>query len=369
MPATTQGTRAYAERLTRELGLAEGHFRDAGGLMVSSVGLGTYLGEPDDDTDMMYVESVQSAVALGCNVVDTAANYRYQRSERAIGAALARLFVKGRADRPEILLSTKGGYVAFDGRPPSGAAELRAFLDETFFRSGICAPEDFASRGQHCMAPGYLEHQLVQSLRNLGLDAADVYYIHNPEGQLAEVSREVFERRIRAAFELLETKVSDGLIGRYGVATWNGFRTAPAAREHLSLPRLEAIAREVGGADHHFRVIQLPYNLAMTEAYASENQTAAGGTASVLEAAADLGVTVFASASLMQARLAAGPIPELVDAFGVTNPAQAALQFVRSTPGVACALVGMSREAHVRENLGVAKLPLAPPSAVEKLFE
>ena len=37
----------------------------------------------------------------------------------------------------------------------------------------------------------------------------------------------------------------------------------------------------------------------------------------------------------------------------MTN-AQRAIQFTRSTPGVAAALVGMSRPAHVIENLRVA---------------
>jgi aryl-alcohol dehydrogenase-like predicted oxidoreductase len=34
--------------------------------------------------------------------------------------------------------------------------------------------------------------------------------------------------------------------------------------------------------------------------------------------------------------------------------AQRALQFVRSTPGITCALVGMSNLEHVQENLGTA---------------
>lgn len=369
MLATTEGTRGYAARVTEPLGIAPGHFREAGGLTVSSIGLGTYLGEPDDHTDLMYVEAVRAALALGCNVVDTAANYRFQRSERAIGVALARELERGAIGREEIVVSTKGGYVPFDGAPPRGSAELHAYLERTFFEPGICTPAEMASRGQHCMAPRYLEHQLDQSLSNLGLDAVDIYYIHNPEGQLSELPRDEVERRLRAAFEMLERKVADGRVGRYGTATWNGYRVGPRGREHLSLERLEAIAREVGGPGHHFRVVQLPFNLAMPEAYAAETQVLAGAPRTLLAAAADLGIAVYASASLMQSRLAAGPIPELVDAFGITNPAQAALQFVRSTPGIACALVGMSRESHVRENLGAARIPVAPASTIESLFE
>jgi aryl-alcohol dehydrogenase-like predicted oxidoreductase len=85
------------------------------------------------------------------------------------------------------------------------------------------------------------------------------------------------------------------------------------------------LAREVGGDAHGFHFIQLPFNLAMTEGLA------------VIEAAQRLGVTVVASASILQGR--------------VPDP-QAAIQFVRSTPGITTALVGMSRVEHVEENLG-----------------
>ena len=67
---------------------APSHFRDANGLRLSSIGVGTYLGDADDSTDADYTAAIRRAIALGCNVVDTAINYRCQRSERAIGAAI-----------------------------------------------------------------------------------------------------------------------------------------------------------------------------------------------------------------------------------------------------------------------------------------
>jgi aryl-alcohol dehydrogenase-like predicted oxidoreductase len=45
---------------------------------------------------------------------------------------------------------------------------------------------------------------------------------------------------------------------------------------------------------------------------------------------------------------------------GLETHAQRAIQFTRSTPGIAAALVGMSRRAHVVENVGVARVaPIA----------
>ena len=61
--ATPEGTARYAARLRDSV--ADGHFRDFQGLYVSSIGLGTYLGEHDRETDAQYREAVARALALG----------------------------------------------------------------------------------------------------------------------------------------------------------------------------------------------------------------------------------------------------------------------------------------------------------------
>src|SRR6059058_6229773 len=114
--ATLEGTARYRARF-REV-VADGHFRKSQDLWFSSIGAGTYLGDADDETDARYAESVVRAVELGANVIDTAANYRFQRSERAIGVALKRLCADGEHARDELLVCTKGGYLPFDGAPP-----------------------------------------------------------------------------------------------------------------------------------------------------------------------------------------------------------------------------------------------------------
>jgi aryl-alcohol dehydrogenase-like predicted oxidoreductase len=367
--ATSEGTDRYARRMAESGRAVPSHFKRAGDITVSSIGLGTYLGDADDPTDVLYAEAVAEAVALGCNVIDTAINYRFQRSERSIGAALAKLFTTDVIRRDEVMVSTKGGYVPFDGEPPQSASDVRAYLETTFFEPGVCTPGEMAARGQHCMAPRYLAHQLDRSLANLALDAVDVYYIHNPEGQLPEVGRAEFDRRIRAAFELLESKAADGKIGSYGTATWSGFRAEPNRSEYLSLATLERLAREVGGPDHHFRVVQLPYSLAMPEAYAFANQLSGTDHTSMLEAAADLGIAVYCSGTLMQSRLAGTAPVDVGAALGFTDGALCAIQFSRSTPGVASSLVGMKRVAHVRSNLALATVEPGSAESVESLFE
>lgn len=361
--ATLEGTARYRARLDDHA--ARNHFRLEQNLWLSSIGIGTYLGNADEATDRAYSETVARAVQLGANVIDSASNYRFQRSERSIGKALQALTEERGFSRDEIVVCTKGGYLPFDGAPPR---DVRRYVLETFVEPGIARPEDIVG-GSHCMRPAYLQNQLDQSLRNLGLSSIDVYYIHNPESQLGDISRDEFYQRLGAAFAQLEENIGAGKIRTYGVATWNGFRVAPEAREYHSLERMVAVAREVGGEAHGFRFIQLPLNLAMPEAFVLENQIVKDAAMSVLKAAETLGVSVVSSASILQGRVAKG-IPEAVrEPLGsLATDAQTAIQFVRSTPGITTALVGMSHREHVDENLQLVRVEPVLPEDFMRLF-
>jgi aryl-alcohol dehydrogenase-like predicted oxidoreductase len=359
--ATSQATRRYAQRMSSVT--AQGHFREGQRLCMSSIGLGTYLGHWDEQTDRKYQEAIRRAIELGCNVIDSAINYRFQRSERAIGAALKQVFEADKATRDELVIATKAGFFPFDGEPPR---DTRGWITDNVLNKGLARPDEIAG-GSHCMTPAYLDDQLSRSLANFGLESIDIYYVHNPESQLESVSREEFIRRIRAAFEFLEKAAADGRIRMYGTATWNGYRQPVEAAGHLSLSELVGIAREIAGESHRFRAIQLPHNLAMPEAITEANQSVDGEAMSVLMAAERLGITVMCSASLLQAKLSQG-LPPFVGAAlkGLNTDAQRSIQFVRSTPGVTTALVGMSHRSHVEENMGVAKVA---PASVEDFFK
>src|SRR5687767_6088521 len=230
--ATAEGTARYRDRFKDKA--SPNHFRSAQELLVSSIGIGTYLGNPDDLTDDRYVESIVSAVQNGANVIDTASNYRFQRSERAIGKALAELTANQGFKRDEIVICTKGGYLPFDSEPPR---DVKSYVQETFVTPGIAGFEDIVG-GSHCMTPSYLQNQLDQSLRNMDLECVDVYYVHNPESQLGSVSEEEFYGRLRAAFEALEKNRAEGKLKSYGVATWNGFRVPPDSSGYHSLAKM-----------------------------------------------------------------------------------------------------------------------------------
>lgn len=346
--ATASGTGAFAKRFSSAF--APDFYREAAGLTVSSIGMGTYLGECDDDEDARYTGVIGEGIASGLNLVDTAINYRCQRSERAAGRALRNAVASGRASRDELVVCTKAGYVALEGSPPGSREDYNVYLEKEYFSPGIMTRKDLIAGG-HCLTPGFLANQIDRSRANLGVECIDIFYLHNPEQQLDSRDRGRFLETVTAAFSELESQVARGTIGAYGCATWNGFRTFAANRNHLSLTELVAAARSAGGAGHHFRAIQLPVNLAMTEAVRAPTQSDEGRNTTVLELARELQVSVIASASLMQAQLTRdlpAAVRTLFPSYG--TDAQRAIAFVRSLP-VASALVGMRSVDHLTENL------------------
>jgi aryl-alcohol dehydrogenase-like predicted oxidoreductase len=358
--ATAEGTAGYRDRFADR----PGHFRQAQGLWLSSIGLGTYLGDATDAIDKAYTQAIGRAVELGSNVIDTAINYRHQRSERAIGKALKRLLKERIIQRDEIVVATKGGYLPFDrDLPPDRDRYIRA----TFVDTGLAPPEDIVNG--HCLAPRFLRAMIQQSLRNLGVNCIDIYYLHNPESQLEAIGRTEFRERLLAAFEALEEAADEGLIHYYGLATWNGFRVAPTAPDYLSLSDVNALARKAHGMKHRCRFIQLPFNLALPEAVTLRNQVVSHETMTVLEAAARYGFSVIGSAALLQARLLNQIAEPLRAGFNnLSTDAQRCLQFARSTPGVTTALAGMSRVAHVEENLATACVAPLTSEEYQALF-
>src|SRR5262249_1949825 len=109
--------------------------------------------------------------------------------------------------------------------------------------------------------------------------------------------------------------------------------------------------------------------LAMPEGFPRANQKLDGLFVSTLEAARRLDVYVMASASVYQGQLTRG-LPAVVTEYlpGLTSDAQRAIQFVRSTPGIGTALVGMKTLAHVDENLGTAGVSPMPWAQFKRLF-
>ena len=361
--ATADGTWAYRDRFGDSFGRT--YFRRFPPGVCSSIGVGTYLGDPTDAVDDNYQAALETALDNGINHIDTAINYRCQRSERVVGEVLRRTDV----DRESIVVATKGGFLPFDGERP---ADPSRYVREQFVEPGVVDPASLV-RGSHSLAPDFIDEMLDRSLSNLGVDRIDCYYLHNPETQLLDNDREAVYDQLEATFELLERRRAAGEIGVYGLATWQAFRVPQSHQQYLSLPavldRAAAAAEAVGVGDHGLQALQLPFNVEMADGFTVESQPTDDGPVSALEYAHESGLSVVTSASIGQGDLAAAIPPEVDAELAGDTAAQRAINFARSAPGVTTSLVGMSSVDHVAENVAAGTFDPLGAGAFDMVFE
>ncbi|ARS64551.1 MAG: aldo/keto reductase [Nitrosopumilus sp.] len=345
--ATSEGTKNFSKNSQVNLD----NFKIFENLHLSNVGIGTYLGNPDSQTDELVKNAVKQTVLSGVNVIDTAINYRAQKAERSVGKAISELIQEEKITRNQVFVSSKNGYVTNDADIQE---DFMQYVMRELGKPGIVKEGDITS-GYHCMTTAYLSDQLDRSLKNLDLECIDLMYLHNGiEGQIKDISKDEFLEKLKSVFELYEQKRDEGKIKFYGMATWECFRVQDNDPQHLSLEDIVQMAKKIGGDNHGFKFIQLPYNMNYDQALLGKNQIIGNKPVSILESAVTLGIGVFTSVPFMQGRLLSpGVMPEFSD----LKSSLRALQFIRSSPGVLAPLVGQKSAEHVSENLEIMKIP------------
>jgi aryl-alcohol dehydrogenase-like predicted oxidoreductase len=351
MNATLDATYNYAKRFSQYKDFYIKH----NDLIFSKLGLGTFNKEPYKEENYVfhYIESVKEAIRSGINLIDTASNYRYGQSEREIGEALKEL--GDEVKREELIICSKGGFIQLDYPFPENPY---MWIDENIINANLATKDDIEI-DQHCMTPDFLEWSCKRSLENIGVKSFDIYYLHNPEMQFIKLGEKNFYKEIKKIFKRFEKLASDGLFKSYGVATWNGF--IGESNELISLEKLVQIAKEVGGDNHNFKYIQLPFNMGKSAAYTKNTQKVDNEECTIIQAAHRLGIGVISSSSLLQMNLFKKSFsPEsgaiLDESMTLESDIQLALQFVRSTPGIISSLFGSIVPLHVKHNVKISKI-------------
>jgi aryl-alcohol dehydrogenase-like predicted oxidoreductase len=367
--ATPAGTKKYVEYAIQK-GKPSSHFRIFDDLSLSSIGMGTYLGQPSLEDDNDIENAVYDSIKSGAlNVIDTAINYRAMKSEKSIGRALLRLIKDDIIARDEVFICTKNGYITNDGDYPR--VDVMEYMQKMFISTEIIKPNDISS-GYNVLNPNYIARCIDKSLVNMHLSSIDLVYIHNAfESWYEDISREEFMQMLSKVFEIYEEYRSRNKIKYYGMATWTCFRVHPNNREYLSLEETVKVAEKVGGKQHGFRFIQLPYNLMYSEAILMKNQDVGSiKNLTILEAAERLNIGVFTSIPLFQSRLLNAKIPDYA---GLTGQVEKIIQIIRSTPSVISPLIGQKKPEHVQQNIKIADVPpmnnLEYKQAIQTLFK
>lgn len=328
----------HARRALMDRGFHPDSIRETTEFACLPLAHGAHLGAMDVSDSGAYRAAMRAALDLGVNFFDTALNYRGMRSVRDLGAVLRDELARGR-DRREFVVSTKAGMLPGDiveGLPPP------RFIEERLLSPGVITPDEIHVHGKdrNTLAPAYFDFALGLNLEHLGLDAVDVYYLHNPEVSRAFLGAARFLAALPPLFAHLEAEVRDGRIGAYGMASWQAFQVPAEDPGHVELEEVLAAARDVAGEGHHFRYLQVPLSHARTEVAEAPTQRVAGAQVPTLEAARRLGLHVTLSSPLAGGRLE-----------GVTATPGEQLHDLTRRPGVLAAMIGMRQVEHVRTNL------------------
>lgn len=362
--ATPQDTYNFAKKFA--------HYKDfytqSNSLIFSKLGIGTFNKEPYKEENYVfhYIEAVKQAIRSGINVIDTAINYRYTQSEKEIGEALREL--GDEIKREELIICSKGGFIQLEYPFPENPY---MWIEKNILEKGLATKEDI-ELDQHCMSPDFLEFCCNESLKNLGVESLDIYYLHNPEMQMLRLGEKRFYKAIEKVFARFEKLADAGRFAYYGVAVWNGF-TSENSAERLSLEKLVNIAKEVGGENHRFKYIQTPFNMAKTTIYTTPTQKVNHEECTLLQAAHRLGIGVISSSSLLQMNIFKGSFSTttgaiLDDSMTLKSDIQLALQFVRSTPSLITSLFGSKVPVHIKENVAISQIKATPRVKYDLLY-
>lgn len=211
---------------------------------LSKIGFGCYR---VSNRSQEHKEALTQALALGCNLIDTSANYSDGESEILVGEV-----AEGKAH-----IVTKGGYI--QGQNLKVLEELhQANLAQTDL-------VDLSPSLKHSIHPDFLANQIELSLQRLKGEKIDTFLLHNPEYFFKQsegnTSREEYYRRIAQALFFLEEQVAEGRIGSYGISS-NTFPALPDQADATDLRTILEITTKIKAKYDacHFDTIQFPFN-------------------------------------------------------------------------------------------------------------
>ena len=291
------------------------------GLKVSVVGFGAipiggFFG-PVDDAES--IRALHAAVDGGMNFIDTSDAYGLEyRAEIVIGK-----FLKERSDRKDILICTKGGNNMVTGK--------RNF------------------------SPDYIRGCLEGSLKRMGLEAVDLYLLHNPN---------VDDMKNELSFELLDKYKAEGKIKHWGVSV----NTLPECELAVSIGRPVAM--------------QMEYNILEQEPEQVFAKAKAAGVGVISRvplkrgflsgrfdetyqfSAEDRRSKILSPENMRKYQARLDKLREVAKELG-RSPAEVAIRFCVSNPNVSTVLPGIRTPQQAKDD--AAAWETLPPEALKKL--
>jgi aryl-alcohol dehydrogenase-like predicted oxidoreductase len=214
---------------------------------ISKLGFGSYRVSVNNSE---HFQAINQAISYGCNLIDTAPNYSNGESESLIGKVIRE------NSKKDLFIITKVGYI--HGQDLELAKK---------FNSSIKISEN----SYYSLNVDFIDHQLEKSLKRLNRNYIDCLLIHNPEHyfKAENFAKDKLYDLVASAFQYLEDKVKEGKIRYYGISS-NTLPFSVDTPTTLDIVKIGGIASTIS-KNHHFKVIQFPFNIKEQEALISEH--------------------------------------------------------------------------------------------------
>jgi aryl-alcohol dehydrogenase-like predicted oxidoreductase len=327
-------------------------------MILPLLGIGTYLGDVNDNTDKKIIDVLNVALKNKINFIDTAPNYRFGRSEKLIGNFLSKV------DRNKIILSTKVGFLPVNN---SSIKDYKLYFEQYFIKQGIINISDIYGDWQS-FSPRYIKWQIEDSLKNLNTNYIDIYFLHNPEEIRPYVTKYKFYDIIFNAFKQINKEILNGKIKYVGISSWNGFIRNKDKSISIDLEKIIEISKNTL-VKNSFKYIQIPYNLGMTEHLTQKSQIINKQKCSLISASKKYSLKIISNAPFHNGKLFSIDFPhQISNICNSNNKSEAALKFALSNPGVDLVLMGTTNINHLYKAIHTTSKERISPSSYKKLF-
>ncbi|GAA1119300.1 aldo/keto reductase [Kribbella jejuensis] len=298
-----------------------------GDLTVSSLGLGCMgmsqsYGVRADDAES--IATIHAAIDAGCTFIDTADVYGDGANEELVGRALA-----GRRD--EVVLATKFGF-----KRPASAADVPTVVDGS---------------------PSYARQALDASLRRLGVDHVDLWYLHRRDPQVP------IEETVGAMASMVEA----GKVRYLGLSEVNGDTVRAAHAVHP----ISAVQSEWSLWTRDPETVVLPTLRELGVGFVPFSPLGRGFLTGQIKSPADFpeddmrrGLPRFQGENFQRNLDLVAQVQSLAAAKGVT-PGQLALAWLLAQGNDVAPIPGTKRRTYLAENLGALDVELTASELAE----
>ena len=294
------------------------------------LGIGTY-DQGKIRSNNILKKALKLALLNGINFIDTAPNYYNGNAETIIGDFLNSYY---RNYTRKIIISTKVGLYR-------NIEEVKSFKRNKL-------SNDFFNYNND-----YIIKSFYKSLKKLKVKKIDIFLIHNPENLYLYNKINNLNKVLEQISYVLEELASEKKIKYWGISSNNGFFSLELNKPLIQLNNFLNFMKNTYN-EHHFKVVQAPFNIKNFFHYLEKKRTTASKKVNFYSTIKENKLFFITNTSIDKSILD-NNLNKYFNLVG-TNTTQKALDFVKNYSFADVNLIGMTKKKHIISNINYYKM-------------